>query len=141
MTTQTTVANPSATQRQPSRLGRGVLLANAAFSGVSGLALLLGSAPLATFMGVPQPGVLMALGAGLLVFAGLLVWATRHEITHTILMEFAIADMVWVLASIVLLLGGWVPFTTEGKWAVGIVAEIVFWFGAVQLFAAWRMSR
>jgi hypothetical protein len=36
-----------------------------------------------------------------------------------------------------LLLTNWVPFTVEGKWAVGIIAAIVDVFATLQ-FIEWR---
>jgi hypothetical protein len=43
----------------------------------------------------------------------------------------------WGLASIILLLAGWPPFSPAGKWAVGIVAIIVDLFATLQ-FLQWR---
>jgi hypothetical protein len=42
-----------------------------------------------------------------------------------------------VLASIILLVTGWIPFSVAGNWAVGIVAMIVDLFATLQ-FLGWR---
>jgi hypothetical protein len=46
-------------------------------------------------------------------------------------------DLVWVLGSGLLLFV--VPFSTSGKWLVGIIAELVLAFAALQWFGIRRV--
>jgi hypothetical protein len=47
---------------------------------------------------------------------------------------YAIIDSAWVVGSVILLLSSWIPFTTEGKWAVGVVAVIVAMFASLEFY-------
>lgn len=62
--------------------------------------------------------------------------ASRSEISKAFVLTAVISDSIWVGLSIILLITNWVPFTTEGKWAVGIIAAIVDVF-ATQQFIEW----
>jgi uncharacterized protein YjeT (DUF2065 family) len=56
-------------------------------------------------------------------------------------MVYAIADAVWVIVSLLLLLTDLVPFTTEGKWAMAIQAVVVAAFAMLQFIGAQRIKR
>jgi hypothetical protein len=124
--------------QQDSNLIRYALYGNAAFSSVSGLVFLLAANPVSTFLGVNAPIEIALLGIGLMGYAALLFYnASRPMIDPSFALFAVIGDSLWVLASIVLLVTGWLPFTTEGKWAVAIVAMIVDAFATLQ-FVGWR---
>ena len=117
---------------------RSILYTNAIFSGVSGLLFLTASQPIARFLGMNMPLAILILGIGLVGYAALLYLnASRPEISRSFVLFAVIADSIWVLLSVILLLTNWVPFTVPGKWAVGIVAAIVDIFVTLQLFE-WR---
>jgi len=119
-------------------LVRRVLFGNAIFSGVSGLLLTFASNPIARFLGVETPLVVLIIGIGLVGYATLLYTnASRAEISRSFVLTAVIADSVWVLLSVILLITGWVPFSVEGKWIVGIIAAIVDVFATLQ-FIEWR---
>jgi hypothetical protein len=117
---------------------RRILYGNAIFSGVSGLLFAIASNPIAKFIGVDAPLVLLVIGVGLAGYAALIYAnASRAEISRSFVLTAVISDSAWVLLSILLLVTGWVSFSVEGKWAVGIIAVIVDVFATVQ-FIEWR---
>ena len=117
---------------------RSILYANAIFSGVSGLLFVIASQPIARFLGVDIPLAVLLLGLGLVGYAALLYFnASRPEISRSFVLFAVVADSMWVLLSIILLLTNWIPFTAPGKWAIGIVAAIVDVFATLQFFE-WR---
>ncbi|MBI3166985.1 MAG: hypothetical protein HYZ22_00795 [Chloroflexi bacterium] len=118
---------------------RRILFGNAIFSGVSGLLFTFASASVARFLGIENASrVILLLGIGLVGYVALIyVNASRTEISRSFVLFAVIGDSTWVLLSIVLLLTGWVPFSVEGKWVVGIIAAIVDVFATLQ-FLEWR---
>jgi hypothetical protein len=96
------------------------------------------ASPIASFIGVPAPLILAAVGIGLMVFAVVLYWLASRPVNRAELVIIGVLDMIWVAGSAALLLGGWIPFSTAGKWAVAMTAEIVFLFAVVEFYAAWR---
>ena len=132
MTTQTQTSNTSI---------RPVLYANAIFSGLSGLFFSVASKAISTFLGLNAAPYVLALGIGLIAFADILyIYAKRPTISSNFVLFAIIADSIWVLASILLLLTNWIPFSTEGKWLVGIIAIIVDIFASLQFFKWRRMQ-
>jgi len=55
-------------------------------------------------------------------------------------MSIVFGDLLWVVGSAVLIFTNLVPFTTNGKWAIAIVADIVLAFAIVQ-FVGVRKAR
>jgi hypothetical protein len=51
-----------------------------------------------------------------------------------------IADVAWVLASVVVVVSGWAPLTAAGVWAIMIVADIVAVFAVAQYVGLRRAS-
>ena len=129
MTIQTQTSNTSI---------RPILYANAIFSGLSGLIFTLASKSLAEFLGVDAPLIILLLGLNLILFAGLLYYyGSRPSISRKFVLFAIVADSIWVLASLLLLLTNWVPFSVQGKWMIGIIAVIVDLFATLQFFE-WR---
>jgi len=118
---------------------RRILYANAIFCALSGLVLAFASKPVAAFLGIPSSsGILLGLGIVLLVYADIVyIFAKREEISKGFVLFVVIADSLWVLDSILLLVTDWVPLSTAGMWAVGIIAVIVDLFATLQFFE-WR---
>jgi len=117
---------------------RSILYANAIFSGVSGLLFIIASQPIARFLGINIPLAILMLGVGLVGYAALLYLnASRPEISRSFVLFAVVADSVWVLLSIILLLTNWLPLTVSGRWVVGIVAALVDVFATLQFFE-WR---
>lgn len=118
----------------PSALLIRALSANAAFSGASGLALLVAAGPAAGWIGVPHPWILRALGAGLVAFgAGLLLLARSERPGRGLVVAASASDFAWVAGSGVLLLGFPDLLTPAGRAAVAAVAVAVAGLGAAQI--------
>lgn len=121
------------------RLLRRTLQGNSIFSGICGATFLIGAGPITTFLGLSTPLILLVLGLVILVTAVLLFrLAASHAVDARIGLFFAIVDAAWVVASVLLLLAGWVPFTIGGKWAVGLVALIVGVFASLEFYGSLR---
>ncbi len=119
---------------------RRVLLGNVAFSLISATACLLGASALAAFMGIPHPAILMALGAGLLLFAlGLYLTASQRPLDRRKVTAIFAADVVWVVASVAILALELFGLTTEGRWLVLIIADVVLVFAVLEFFGLRRL--
>ena len=109
------------------------LAANAAFSGLSGLVLLLVPGPVGGWIGVPEAGWLRALGGGLLAFGAALAVLARSDRPDGAFVKAATAaDFAWVGGSAVLLVGFPDLLTAPGRTAGGVVALLVAAFGCGQ---------
>jgi len=122
--------NPASTE---SSLLRKALLGNSIFSTISGLLFVFDAAPIAAFLGLSSALVLRILGVGLLAFA-IIVYkiATANPIDLRAAMSIVVGDLLWVVGSVVLIFTSLVSFTTGGKWAIAMVADIVLVFAIVQ---------
>ena len=121
---------------------RHILYANAIFSGGSGLFFTFSSKTIAAFLGVASSSrIVLALGIGLMVFADIIyIFAKQEDVSKGFVLFIIIADSIWVVASILLLLTTWITFSFEGKWTIGIIAMIVDLFATSQ-FLEWRKMR
>jgi hypothetical protein len=80
------------------------------------------------------------LGIGLLGWVGWLLWNTGREGIKIVDACIAvILDMVWVVGSYALLLA--MRFSSGGKWAVTLVAELVFLFAVIHWLGLRRIGR
>jgi hypothetical protein len=114
-----------------SRLLRRALLANACFSGLSGIVILLTEKPLALVLGAIKPSDLSALAISLIFFSAVLFRATRSANVSSIgAWIFVLLDMAWVIGSAAVILAG--VLTVAGNWIVGLVADVVLLFAALQ---------
>lgn len=116
---------------------RFALGANALFSFVSGLLMLLRPSLVGGWLGVDAPLLLQIVGFGLLIFTAELVYqaARPRMLTWRALLASA-ADFLWVIGSVVLLVFWSQLFSSEGVALIAGVAGVVFLFGAGQLWAA-----
>lgn len=116
------------TMQSPAFLRR-ILLADALASAAAGLLMALGAGYLSPLLGLPLM-LLREAGIILLPFAALVAYvATRREVPRRGVWAVIVCNAIWVLASMVLLLSGWVSPTMPGQ--VFIVAQAL----AVALFA------
>src|SRR5260221_13009562 len=116
---------------------RRILYSNTIFSGVSGLLFILASNVIANFIGLESSPVILVIGIGLGGYGMLnYVNASRKEISRSFVLTAVISDSVWVLLSILLLTTGWVQFSVDGKWTVGLITILVDAFGTLQ-FLEW----
>jgi hypothetical protein len=102
------------------------LQADGLFCAASGLILSLDADPIHGFMGMDTTLPIIVLGIGLLLYGAALFWyasnrSTERGFTITILS----LNILWIVGSVVLLAADPFHFTTEGKWAVIILADVV----------------
>jgi hypothetical protein len=129
-------------QARSDNLLRKTFLANVTISTLTGALLVLDAAPLAQFMGLPSPWPLVAVGLVTVAFA-FIVWqiARAYPIDLTRARVIAWLDVAWVVASYALLLLPGLPLTTEGRWAIGLVAEVVFVLAVLEFIGLRRAQR
>lgn len=122
---------------------RRVLWGNVLFSTLCALVILLDLGPVTNFLGWPLQWPLLVVGLGLLPFALFVAYVARTKPFHKTLAWVVIEmDIAWVIASAAILMLGWPAGTTVGgKWAIGIVAEIVAAFAILQYFGLRRLGR
>jgi len=124
-------------QRPDDRLLRWSLRANAAFSSACAALALAAAGRLARTLGVPEPGMLVALGVQLLVWAGLLLaLAARPRIRPALALAVVAADALWVVGMIPLVLAG--GLTAAGVWTALALADVVAAFAVLQLLGIRR---
>jgi hypothetical protein len=91
-------------------------------------------------LGLPEAVNLLTMGISLLAFAvTLVVFARKKPIKLLDAWIAVILDIAWVIGSYPLLFV--VPFSTNGKWIVGIVAEVVMLFALLQWLGIRRIRR
>ena len=123
------------------------LLKNALFidsvtSFLIGIACLLFSKAVASFLGVSASWIILALGVGIIVYAIEVYLGARAEPVHMgIAMFAAYGNLVWVLGSAVLIFANLVPLTMAGKWAIAIAADIVLVFAILQHIGLRRVAQ
>jgi hypothetical protein len=139
-TSVTTMTNSNAGSN--GRFLRRVLYANALFSGFIAVMLILAAGPVASFTGLEYPQVYIVLGIGLLPFAGFAFYAAR-QVEHNLIFAKIVLwlDVAWVVVSFVLLLGGWLPLTTAGKWAAAFVDDVVAVFAVLEYIGLRRLGK
>ena len=114
----TSIANDSTQLRR-------ALLVDAAASGAMGVLLLLGARPLDSLLGLPE-GLLRGVGVLLIPFAGLLVWlAPRASALRGAVRAVVVGNVLWVVASVLLLVSGWVTPTGLGTLFVALQGAAV----------------
>lgn len=119
-----------------------VLRFNAAFSGIFGLLFLIFPNIFTEMLGIASPIALMVTGVLLLLWELTVFSMVREAKLNPAMVWVVIAgDLVWVLGSIGLLLGGWLPLTAAGKWFVAIIADIVLVFAVVQFIGIRRQTQ
>jgi hypothetical protein len=117
------------------------LYGNSAFSFTSGLVSVLFSKSIADFLGLSASWIILALGVGLILYGIEIFLAARAEPVNKALATFAVyADLAWVLGNAVLIFANLVDFTTAGKWAIAIIADIVLVFAILQYVGLRRVA-
>jgi hypothetical protein len=128
----------SSKERQ--QLLRRALLANASFSSISGLSLVFVGKEIVRLLGLSDTVSLVPLGISLFVFAAVLVLFARKKPIKLLDAWIAVfMDAAWVIGSYPLLFVA--PFSTGGKWIVGIVAEVVMVFALLQWLGIRRIRK
>jgi hypothetical protein len=117
---------------QPSSFLRLALLADAAVSGATGLAMMLGAGVVDGLLGVP--GVLLRYaGLSLLPFAALVAFlATRENLSRPAAWAVVAFNALWAVDSIVLMASGWIAPTALGYAFIAFQALVVAIFAKLQ---------
>lgn len=110
------------------------LLANAAFSTLSGGTFVLFGPAVADLIGIGIPLVYQIIGLGLLVFAGYVLWiATRKTVDTFAVLQISLGDFLWVMGTLVVILLTLPSLHWGGLVAMLLVAAVVLRFGIGQL--------
>jgi hypothetical protein len=90
-----------------------------------------------SFFGLDTPILLDVLAVGLLAYAGALAFAAeRQPVGRAALMAFTIADVMWVVASAVVLVAFWGQLAPLARGLVIAAALVVEVFATLQFRAA-----
>jgi len=100
-------------------------------SALCGLIMLAGAPLISPLIGLTRPAIAMAVGGGLLVYAGALLWnARRPTISRTEVLVAVVLNAAWVAGSLVLIVDG--PLTMIGNVAVAAIAAAVLLFAVLE---------
>jgi hypothetical protein len=119
-----------------------ILRADGIFALVSAAAAILAAGPIAELIELETPIALVVLGFVLLGYgAMLLFFADREPVNRRVTQIAIVLNMLWVVDSYAGLLFGFFPVNTAGKWAIALIAEVVFVFGLLEIYALRRLNR
>ena len=119
-----------------------ILQLNAVSTAACGVGMVATRGTLHAFFGLDAPTLLDVLALGLLAYAGMLAFAAhRRPVTRQALIAFAVADVLWVVASAIVLMFFWAQFAAVARLLVIAVALVVEVFATLQFRAAGRVSR
>jgi glucose uptake protein GlcU len=117
---------------------RRALLADALISGATGLLMLIGANVLASLLGLPE-ALLRYAGLVLLPYAALVAYvATREQLRRWAVWAVIVANAIWAVDSIILLLSGWLTPNALGYAFITFQALIVAAFAEIQYFGLRR---
>jgi hypothetical protein len=112
-------------RRHPSPLLHRLLIADAAISGVTGLALMAGAGMLSTLLGVPEP-LMRYSGLILLPFAVVVFyWSNPARLSRPRVWTVIALNIAWVIGSVLLLAAGLIEPTALGVVFVLFQAVVV----------------
>lgn len=119
------------------------LLANAGFSALAGLGLPIAAEPLEAMLGPgASESVLTGLGLALLAFAGVVWYFVRQpRLNLAVGTLVLLLDDLWVIGSLVLLVGFGHLFTPLGRIVIAVVAVVVAGFAIVEYIGLRRAAR
>ncbi|MEM7735300.1 MAG: SRPBCC family protein [Deinococcota bacterium] len=124
------------------RVLRAALSANAIFSFMCGITLVIAPARVATWLGGAPSIVLRVIGIGLVVFAfDLIHQASRKRLATWRALYASAADYLWVLATLILLAFFPNALSAQGQDLVLFIALCVFVFGSWQLLGIRRAHK
>lgn len=112
------------------------LVANAGFSGATGLAMVVAAGPLSRWLGIPF-WLTLAVGAALIPFAIVVGGVARNPRAGAV--KFVIvADAAWVVGAAAIIIGFPQSMSSAGLWALGLVTLAVADFALFQLIGLRR---
>jgi hypothetical protein len=125
---------------QPNTFLRYALLADAIASGATGLLLIAGAGLLEGFLNIP---VALSREAGLVLIpyvAFVAYVGTRENIMRGAVWAIIVANAVWALASVALLVSGWIAPNLLGIVFIAMQAAVVAVFGELQFVGLRRTA-
>lgn len=118
------------------------LQADGVICALFGADLVIWGSPIASFLGLDNPTEVITLGAITGVWGLFLFWrASQRELDRRLGLAAIGLNAIWVIASLLIILTNTPALTTEGKWAVGIVAALVDTLATIQFFGLRRARR
>jgi hypothetical protein len=135
MATMTSVRDDrgmNSSRHSPEALLRIVLRTNATTSGAGGVIAALAPGPVDDILGTGEQGWVRLIGIGLVLFAAVVVSASRLDADQMrrIVPAISVGDGAWVVGSVLAVALGW--FSTGGAVVMGVVALMVGVFGLAQ---------
>jgi len=119
-----------------------ILRADGIFALVSGGIAILASGPVADLIDLEMPVALVVLGVVLLGYGAMLLFlADREPVNRRVAQIAIVLNMLWIVDSYAGLLFGFFPVNTAGKWAIALIAEVVFVFGLLEIYALRRLNK
>lgn len=119
-------------QQQPSHLLHRSMIADAAITGVTGLALIAGAGMLNSLLGVPE-ALMRNAGLILIPFAVMVFyWSSPARLSRPRVWAVIGLNLAWVVASVLLLTAGWIELTALGVAFVLFQAVVVAVFAELQ---------
>lgn len=106
------------------------LTVNASLSAITGVALVVGAAPLPDWLGI-STWVSVLLGIGLVLFAVQVLRVSRSLLRSQVIQVIG-ADTAWVIGAVIVILVFPGSMSTAGLWALGGVTTVVALFALLQ---------
>lgn len=133
MATQTLSASNSLLRR--------ALQGDGLFGIISGLVCIFAASPIASYMGLAGSLPILVLGIVLIVWGvGLFALSSRAVIDRRLSVTVILANVAWVIGSLIILAADLFALSTGGRWALLIVADMVTLFAIAEFVGLRRMS-
>jgi hypothetical protein len=118
-----------------------ILQLNAVSTAACALGMLAARGSLHSLFGLDAPLLLDVLAIGLLAYAGALAFAAqRQPVSREALLAFTVADAIWVVTSVIVLLLFWGQLSPFARLLVIAAALVVEVFATLQFRAAGGVS-
>lgn len=116
--------------------------ADGAFCVLTGLLFMLDANGVSQFMGVPSPTTIGVLGAFTVLYGlGLFYDVAKGLVSASVLRALMTLDFVGVAVSVIFLVAFPTALSTEGRWIVLILADVMVAFGIWKVIGLRRMTR
>lgn len=136
---QQTLTAASSTQ-QPRNLLHKILLVDSLSSAAAGIAFIVASGPIAALMGVANPLALIIIGVLFVAFAAAVYYTASREVISRRAAWFILElNIVYIVGSAIILLTDAFGLSTEGRWLVLILADLVTVFAIVEFVGLRRL--
>ena len=122
------------------RLLRRTLQGNGIFSSLCTVLMIVAARPLSEWFGL-HPAVFVIMGLAFIPFILFIFYIVRQpQINPTYARVILFLDVAWVVLTPLLLLSGWLPLTTEGKWVIVLTTDIVIVLAVLEYVGLRRLA-